>query len=568
MRISSLQFALGLTSALVLAACGGGGGSMAGNSVAPTAAQAAPTALSSGTVTAFGSVFVNGHEFNTTSASVIDDDAGTTTAATTTGTTAAGLAVGMQVDVVPAASSTTAAPVASEIHVHPLARGYVDYSDSTAGTLSVMGQTVAVGTATIKDARACVSATTGACTAIVDQTGFVSAATGGNTTCYQATGGSFTCGTTTGVLSVQVYGFLATSATAGAGPIIQASLVRVVDPGTTPVFHAEGPLSAVNATEPKFTMGGLQLTSSAACTTAVPCNFAVGNVVTARGKTLVPVTTGGTAISVAFTPDVLKQRKVAALTAGSSVEVEGKVASVDTTAKSFVLQGLTIEAGTLTLPAVGDVVEVAGTVNADLSIAATAISIEHSAAMQNNPFLIADTLKAGAVSGTAAPFSVGVLGTTVTVNAMTRLEDRTVPRGTSSAFNATTFATYINALSTPPSVAIQGYLDPTTNTLVATSFAIVPANNVVALGGKVASISGSGVTLTVDGVTVTSVASGTGATTVVGRGHNAAALTLASIVVGDYVVAQGTETGTTTVTGLSATAIQDFGMQLNDRFGD
>ncbi len=69
MRISSLHLALGLCAALVLAACGGGGSPAAGTAGAtPTAAQAA---VSSGTVTAFCSVLVNGHEFDTTAANVI-----------------------------------------------------------------------------------------------------------------------------------------------------------------------------------------------------------------------------------------------------------------------------------------------------------------------------------------------------------------------------------------------------------------------------------------------------------------------------------------------------------------
>ena len=52
--------------ALVLAACSGGGGS-SGDDAAQSAAQSVPV-ISSGTVTGFGSVFVNGVRFETSSA--------------------------------------------------------------------------------------------------------------------------------------------------------------------------------------------------------------------------------------------------------------------------------------------------------------------------------------------------------------------------------------------------------------------------------------------------------------------------------------------------------------------
>ena len=102
---------------LALVACGGGGGASGtatGSSNPPGATSAS---VSSGTITAFGSVFVDGHEFATGSASVVDDDSGVTTAGV------AGLEVGQMVDVAAASDSTAAAPVASLLHVHPLARG-------------------------------------------------------------------------------------------------------------------------------------------------------------------------------------------------------------------------------------------------------------------------------------------------------------------------------------------------------------------------------------------------------------------------------------------------------------
>ncbi len=562
MRISSLHLALGLCAALVLAACGGGGSPAAGTAGAtPTAAQAA---VSSGTVTAFGSVFVNGHEFDTTAANVIDDDTGTTVQTTNTAAAAAGLTVGMQVDVKPTANSTTAAPRAAEIHVHPLVRGTLDYADATAATLSVMGQTVAVGTATVQDARACAAAAPATCTPIVDTTGFVSAASAGNTTCYK-NGSTFTCSNQANALTVQVFGFLIPGST-NAPATVQASLVRVIDPGSTPVFRAEGALTAVVAAEPRFSLGNLSLTSTTACAGSTACAFAVNDVVLARGHSVAPVVTGGNTIQVAFTPDVLVARKASVLTAGKLVEVEGKVTAVNTTANSVVLQGLTVvlPAGTA-LPAVGDVLEVTGTVNADLSITATAVKTEYSQTQLNNVFAIADTLHANAVTGTAAPFTVAVLGVTsgaaVTIDANTRLYDRTAQGSSGAAFNINTFASYINALATPPSVVIEGYVDPTTHLLVASRLVIVPANNTVALFGAVTAASGSGANLTVAGLPVTSTVSGAGATAVTPQGHGTTA-TLAAIAIGDFILASGTETASG---GVTAATIQDFGTNVGER---
>src|SRR5690242_10601582 len=107
--------------ALGLSACGGGGGGDTGSTTTSTGSTPAPVtaaadSFSSGTISAFGSVFVNGHEFNTNRAQVIDDDDGTTTAGV------AGLEVGMVVDVKEDAANKNEA---AELHVHPLARGFV-----------------------------------------------------------------------------------------------------------------------------------------------------------------------------------------------------------------------------------------------------------------------------------------------------------------------------------------------------------------------------------------------------------------------------------------------------------
>ncbi|MES1162274.1 MAG: hypothetical protein ABUL50_04345, partial [Rhizobacter sp.] len=117
--------ALAAAIAFTLAACGGGGGTSSTSTGTDTGTTTTPTtgatAVSTGTISAFGSVFVNGHEFDTHSARIIDDDTGATITDA--------LEVGMSVDVKNALSSTAQKPVADEIHVRPLVRGIVDASD-------------------------------------------------------------------------------------------------------------------------------------------------------------------------------------------------------------------------------------------------------------------------------------------------------------------------------------------------------------------------------------------------------------------------------------------------------
>jgi len=131
---------------LALAACSGSSSNTASNTPSGSSVPNTPSsaaAISSGAISAFGSVFVNGHEFSTAGAKVIDDDTGSTS--TSTG----GLEVGVVVDVKGTSDSSGSNPAAGELHVHPLARGYVDVSDTTTGTLTVMGQTVQITSATL-----------------------------------------------------------------------------------------------------------------------------------------------------------------------------------------------------------------------------------------------------------------------------------------------------------------------------------------------------------------------------------------------------------------------------------
>jgi hypothetical protein len=436
-RFAGIFLACGL--AFALSSCGGGSGS------------ASPTALmSSGEITAFGSVFVNGHEFNTTNAKVVDDDTGAMTPGT------GNLEVGMVVSVHSASDSSQAAPSASEIHVSPLARGFVDVSNTSGGTITVMGQTVQLTSGTaFSDHRKCVSATTNPCSAISGQDSLVQ-----------------TNGTTPGTF-VEIHGYLFST---GNSAQIVATLVGALD--YTPAaskFKLEGQVTAASASTLTIGSESIDL-SNAKCRAngpIVPCSsaYSVGNIVAALGLT---APANGT-----FSADKVRLSRLLPQTAGATVEVEGKVSSVSGT--TFVVRGITVDGSGLTvpIPAVGDKVEVLGTVaNNGTSIIAT--SIEHDVSAAAARVTLAGLLTSVVPGTTSGTFVVTILGQTSIVDATTHIADRTIyPAPT---FNISNFDTYLQGKT--PFVVVRSTVDANGN-LHATGFDIVltPANGMVGITG-------------------------------------------------------------------------------------
>ena len=513
--------------ALALAACGGGGGGSDTSNGGTSSPTGANNAVSSGAISAFGSVFVEGHEFATGSARVMDDDTGDTSGKVSE------LEVGQVVDVEQASSSTSAAPVAQWLHVHPLARGYVDAYDATANTITVMGQVVSLDSGTLfSDHRACVGASTNPCTAVSDASG-LNATAGG-------TPGSY----------ATVDGYLFSS-TAGSANIV-ATLVSVRDVPTSfpAAFKAEGVVGATTATGATagVTIGGLAVDlDHATCrvdghSTACAGAFAAGEVVSVFSATAptLPATTFNATIAI-------ERRHLPVQTAGQTVEFDGRVSASTpasgSTAATFVVRGVTVDTSALpagtSLPAVGDSVRVEGTVSADgLSVLASEIRITH-AARSVSYALAGDVtaVAAGTVSGT---FNVTVLGQTIVVSGQTRLSDHQTwhwmdhdPQ--SNPFNITTFQAYL-AASASQHVAVKAAKD-SSGVLQALSFAIWPASTFSEVAGPVdaapapvaASASAPG-TFSVDGVAVSAAA---GAIHFQHHGLNA-------VSAGDEVIASGT----------------------------
>lgn len=541
-----------------LAACGGSSGPVptTGSAGGTAASGASADAVSSGAITAFGSVFVNGHEFYTVGATVIDDDSDSASTSTSN------LEVGEVVDVVSASNSSDANPIASELHVDPLARGYVDSSDATAGTVTVMGQTIQITSDTLfSDHRACISSTTNPCTSITDQSGLTATSGSGES----AVPGTF----------VTVSGYLFADGSSTNSANIVATLISVTDAPTSSTtgmdFKAEGMITAANGSS--ITIGGLSIDlSSAQCYVSgrqeIACAsaFSIGQVVSAYGATApsLPAT--------AFVPDGARlTSKIPVNAPGTSVEIEGAVSSVTASPAAFVLRGVNVDASNLpagtTLPVVGDIVRVLGTVASDgLSITATSITILHAAHSASYGFEgDVDNVVAGAAANT---YVLTLLGQNISVTSDTRLADRsTFPWRSENKedpainpFNINTFQTYL-AASASQHLVVYAQADADGN-LTAQWVAIVPPSTTSGITGVVdaspapfnSTITGTPSTFEVHGVAVSA------DPTAVIQAFNKQTATVAA---GDQVVARGTfASGTLTVVASPSFSneVVDFGV--------
>jgi len=443
--------------AALLAACGGGGSDATTGASGAGANTPTVAAQSTGAITAMGSVFVNGHEFNTNSANV-DDDSGTRTAGTTD------LDVGMVVTVTAASNSTESAPVAADIHVDPLAKGFVDVSTASAGTLTVMGQTVQITSSTAYvDQRACVSAATSPCAAITAQSGLT--ATSGSTP------GNY----------VVIHGYLFSTGTAAQ---IVATLIGIQDYATPTAtttgspFKLEGQITSVTGSS--AVIGGETVDLSSATCRADGANVAC-NTIAVVGKSIAAFGFAAPTSST-FKPATGRLIRLVPQTAGTQIEIEGKVSSV--TGTSFVIQGITIDGSGLAasqIPAIGDKVELVGTIAANgQSVTATSILEDHPAATAR--YVLAGPLTSVTAGTTAGTFIVTVLGQTATVDSSAMIVDQTVrPHPT---FNITNFQTYLQGLSALPYVTLQ-VRATSGGGLQASSFRIVkaPSNKFVVITG-------------------------------------------------------------------------------------
>jgi hypothetical protein len=436
-----------------LASCGGGasgGTGGAGTGGGPTQA--------SGVLSAFGSIVVNGIEYTTgSSTAVVDGDADDAAASM------GALQVGMTVDVDASAGGASAARVRFTSAV----RGEVDAVDAAASTITVLGQTVQVTSATS-------FAGTNAAQSAVTQLGNVQV-------------GDY----------VVVYGFLecTASGTNGGGcTATQVVATLVYEPGGSGVYRVEGYARNVNAAGNGFTIDGLTVVIATTGTPATvcspsPCAITEGELVAVRAASAPAIASGALTLTASR---IVATTQLPVYSTGATVSLAGPVSGLDAGADLFDVRGVVID-GSALAPTVatlsdGEIVTVTGTVAADGSIVATSIAVQ-----QHATFALLGPLG----SDSASADTLTVLGQTFKLNSATRFVDWA--QGV-RPFNLGNFATVLQA---GDQLIVSGYVGAGGDVATRVERVGKPATPTVGVQGVVSADAGGSGTLTVGGIEVT-----------------------------------------------------------------
>ncbi|MBK5276608.1 MAG: hypothetical protein JJE30_16380 [Desulfuromonadales bacterium] len=350
---------LALLAVICLAACGGGGGGGT-----PTATTTATSVASQGVITATGSVFVNGIEYFSNSATVIKID--------DTVHPESDLKVGMVVKVRGTKDDTTKKGTATQIEARDALEGTISGVNAANNTITVMGQTVKVedNVTRLNDDNL--------------QKVFADA--------------NFLVND-----HVEVHGFIDDQGGLRATRIVKKN----ADPNKE--FEAKG--FVVN---PLATSFGLALTQGGASFMTVNFTAATPGAAAVVANAIVEVKSATAPVAGAVTATLIHaEDRLGA--AGEKVEVEGIVLSG--TVADFIVNGTRVttsaatvfEGGLSTDFAVGVKLEAEGPVDANGTIAATKISFRSSIRFEGD---------ASAVTAT----SLTVLGKTITTNQFTRFD--------------------------------------------------------------------------------------------------------------------------------------------------
>lgn len=346
---------------LCLTACGGGGGST--DSPATPTANSDTTVISSGTITGFGSVYVNGVRYDTSSATfTINGKPGTQ----------GELRVGQFIKL--HGSHNASGSRADRIEFDDLAKGPVVSVDAVNGQLIVLGQTVRVD---------------------------------GDTSFDDNIPGAALAGLVVGDI-VEISGMRRADGS------IQATRIEKKPAGT--IFEVTGIASAVDTAAHQLTLHGLVVDYSAASVQ----NFSsgqpkTGDIVEAKGTSL-------NAANELIATSIERKSADDRGGAGTQNEIEGLVtrfvsatdfdvagSRVTTTA------GTTFENGTVANLALNVKVEVEGRVDANGTLVASKVQFKRQSSARIHASV-------DAVDRTTNKLTM--LGIEVTVNAMTRLEDK------------------------------------------------------------------------------------------------------------------------------------------------
>ena len=342
--------------AAALAACGGGGGD---SPATPTGPTSTPTSVyAAGPITGFGSVIVNGVRFDDSSATISDDD-GRAVAESE-------LHLGMQVECEGGPGSDDAHGVAHAIHVHSALIGPVTAVDTTAGTLTVLGQTVTANAQTAFDtalASGLASVTVGAVVQVHGQFDTASQSyvatrveLDAAATHYKIRGTITALDATAKTLSIGATA-VDFSTTAGVPTDLAVGKLVAIRLATTPVggvwtataisdgqrlmhdhdeAHLRGVISAFTSVT-QFSVDGNPVDASGASFPNGQAGIVLGATVEVEG----PLVAGVVVAKVVGVEDEHAHD-------GSRVELHGTIGALDTTAQTFVVRGVTVSyAGTV-----------------------------------------------------------------------------------------------------------------------------------------------------------------------------------------------------------------------------
>jgi hypothetical protein len=351
-------------SLLALSACGGGSGGQGGNNP-PPAGGIVRTGAAVGPITNFGSIFVNGVHYSTTGATISIDDAPGLES---------DLRVGDVVRVTGRFDDNLTTGTATSVTFDDNVEGPVQSIDAAAGSLVVLGQTVKVTADTSFDNNIQPASLAGLAPGdIVEVSGLVMA------------DGS-----------------------------IEATRIEKKPAGG--LFEVRGTVSGLDTVNRRFNLNALVVDYSAAQLDNFPGGqIANGQAVEAKGSTL---DAGGALLA----SRVEFEGAQAPGAAGDRIEIEGFITRF-ASAQDFDVSGMPVTTGTSTTFEGGTAadlglnvkVEVEGTVSAGGTISASKVSIRRATALRVTALV--DSVSAGAGS-------LVLLGITVRVDALTRLEDK------------------------------------------------------------------------------------------------------------------------------------------------
>lgn len=396
-----------LAGAFLLAGCGGGGGGDASTAgINGGGAPVAPTsAFAKGTLTGFGSIFVNGVEYSTSGTQFrIDDNPGVES----------DLRVGQVVTVQGTINSNGTTGTATTVTFNNEVEGPVSALDRALGTFTVLGQTVRVNATTTYDDSSLA--------------GGLAVLNNGDV--------------------VEVTGFRNSVVAGGVGELVATRIQRRAA-GVVSPFEVNGVVSSLNTSSSTFNIGFLGI----AYTGIVPTNgtLANGACVEVKGTTVVGSVLTATSVEV-------KSCGLGA-TSGARGEIEG-IITVFRSAADFDIGAQTINTTASTTIVTNGLagglranikVEAEGSFNASGVLIATKVEIKPETELR----LLGNIQSLSATNST-----VSVNGVTVQLSLATRYEDKSSARVASFDFTDLRSGDYVEIRGFAGTVAntIQGVI--------------------------------------------------------------------------------------------------------------